>query len=206
MRLRCSRLRNAGLGRRAFAYFRRDRKSEQRRRYMERRVADLWERRLWEDGMTGKADPSSGKNIFTVLGECPDFKQEKSALQHLLEGRSHVLTMLPKCHPELAGVGIEYAWGKAKLEFRRKLYDENPKKLEENMLKALSTETILTLTRICRFARRTRDNRRTYALLGSVQTNLEELKRKHDGAEGFRLIEKMVASCKAHRNIVDMEV
>ncbi|CAN0378133.1 unnamed protein product, partial [Ectocarpus sp. 13 AM-2016] len=97
-----------------------------------------------------------------VLGECPDFKQEKSALQHVVESRGHILIMSPKCHPELAGVGIEYAWGKAKLEVRRKLNDENPKKLEENMLKALSTETILTLTRIRRFARRTRDYRRTY--------------------------------------------
>ncbi|CAN0415083.1 unnamed protein product, partial [Ectocarpus sp. 12 AP-2014] len=52
---------------------------------------------------------------------------------------------------------LEDAWGKAKLEFGRKLDAENPKKLEENMLKALSTETILTLTRIRRFARRTRD-------------------------------------------------
>ncbi|CAB1108476.1 unnamed protein product [Ectocarpus sp. CCAP 1310/34] len=40
MRLRCRRLRNAGLGRRTFAYVRRDRKSEQRRRHMERRVAE----------------------------------------------------------------------------------------------------------------------------------------------------------------------
>ncbi len=31
----------------------------------------------------------------------------------------------PRCHPELAGRGIEYCWGKAKLEFRRN-NDFNP--------------------------------------------------------------------------------
>lgn len=165
----------------------------------------LWERGLWQEGMTGSAEPSSGMNVNTVLGNCPDFREEKSALQHLVESRGHILIMSPKCHPELAGVGIEYSWGKAKLEFRRKINDENPKKLEENMLKALSTEMILTLKRIRRFARRTRDYRRTYALLGGVESDIDELKRKH-GAEGYRLIEKMVATCKAHRNIVDMEV
>lgn len=165
----------------------------------------LWERGLWEDGMTGSAEPSSGLNANTVLGDCPDFREEKSALQHLVESRGHILIMSPKCHPELAGMGIEYSWGKAKLEFRRRTNDENPKKLEKNMLKALSTEAILTLQRIRRFARRTRDYRRTYALLGGVEADIDELKRKHD-AEGYKLIEKMVATCKAHRNIVDMEV
>lgn len=67
----------------------------------------------------------------------------------------------------------------------------------------MSTETILTLKRIRRFARRTRDYRRTYALLGGVEDDISELEPKY-GAEGYKLIEKMVATCKAHCNIVDM--
>lgn len=166
----------------------------------------LWERGLWEGGMTGRADPKTGKNCYTVLGSCPDFRAEKSALQHVVESRGHILIMSPKCHPELAGVGVEYSWGKSKLEFRRKINDEDPKHLKENVLKALSTDGILTLERVRRFARRTRDYRRTYALLASKGDDLEELKRAHGGAEGYKLIEKMCAACKTHRNIVDMEV
>lgn len=166
----------------------------------------LWERGLWEDGMTASADPNSGKNVNTVLGNCPDFRDEKSALQHLVESRGHILLMSPKCHPEIAGVGIEYSWGKSKLEFRRNINDEIVKNLRENMLKALSTDKILTLGRVRRFARRTRDYRRTYARLASAGTDMADLKRKYGGAEGFRLIEKMAKGCKTHRNIVDMEV
>ena len=37
----------------------------------------LWERGLWEEGTTGRPDPKSGKNRYTVLGSCPDFRAEK---------------------------------------------------------------------------------------------------------------------------------
>ncbi|CAM9157910.1 unnamed protein product, partial [Hapterophycus canaliculatus] len=117
----------------------------------------LWERGLWKDGMTGKAEVSSGLNAFAVLGNCPDFREEKSALQVVVESRGHALVMSSKCHPE-------YSWGKSQLEFRRKINDEDPSHLEQNMRKALNTEQVLTLERVRRFARRTRDYRRTYAL------------------------------------------
>lgn len=114
--------------------------------------------------------------------------------------------MSPKCHPELAGIGTEYAWGKSKLEFRRRINDEDPRKLRQNTLKSLDADTILTLERVRRFARRTRDYRRSYGKLADAGDNLKEIKRRHDGADGYKLIEKMVASCKTHRNIVDTEV
>lgn len=44
-----------------------------------------------------------------------------------------------------------------------------------------------------------------YAKLSEVGDDLDELKRKHGEAEGYKLIQKMVASCKTHCNILDME-
>ena len=123
----------------------------------------------------------------------------------MVESRGHILVVSPKCHPALAGVDIEYAGGEAIVEFRRRINDEDPKSLRANMLKALSTETVLDLGRLRRFARRTRDYR-VYALLGNTGADLEKLKQQHGGAEGFKLIAKTVAKCKAHRNIVDLEV
>lgn len=32
--------------------------------------------------------------------------------------RCHCLLLFHKCHPEIAGVGVEYSWGKSKMEFR----------------------------------------------------------------------------------------
>ncbi|CAM9311212.1 unnamed protein product [Hapterophycus canaliculatus] len=47
-------------------------------------------------------------NIDLVLGGLPDFKNERTALQHTVEKRGHILVLSPKFHPEVAGVGIEY--------------------------------------------------------------------------------------------------
>lgn len=57
----------------------------------------------------------------TTLGKCEDFKNRKSALHHEVESRGYIPMMSPKCHPELAGVGIEYPWGRAEPEFCRRI-------------------------------------------------------------------------------------
>jgi hypothetical protein len=44
---------------------------------------------------------------------------EKTALQVVIEDRRNVLILSPICTPELAGGGLEYAWGKLKYEHRK---------------------------------------------------------------------------------------
>ena len=68
--------------------------------------------------------------------------------------------MTPKGHPEIAGVGIEYSWGKAKQHYRRH-NSLDPKLFHNEVLQALSTE-VLTLERVRKFARRARNYTRAY--------------------------------------------
>lgn len=70
----------------------------------------------------------------------------------------HLAEMSPKCHPELAGCGIEYSWGKAKMHFRRST-DHVAKHLHDNILKSISEE-VLQIDRIRRYARKARSYRR----------------------------------------------
>ncbi len=72
--------------------------------------------------------------LDTVLGNLPDFRDEKPALIHLVESRGHIALLSPKCHPEVAGVGIEYSWGMSKMKFRREINDEVPKNLHDNIV------------------------------------------------------------------------
>ena len=155
----------------------------------------LWERGWYVDGMSTTArDPE--KNMEQVLGGLPDFKNERTALQHTVEKRGHILVLSPKFHPEVAGVGIEYSWGMSKLKFRREINDEVPENLHRNILASMCRETtILTLSRIRRFARCTRDYCRAYL----------RLEKDVDGTESRGSIEKMRETCKPHRNIIDME-
>lgn len=91
-------------------------------------------------------------------------------------------------------MGIEYSWGMSKLKFRREINDDVPKNLHSNMVKSMCRKTILTLPRVRRFARRTRDFCRSYLALekgGPIESNDQ--------------IEKMRRVSKAHRNIIDME-
>ncbi|CAB1097544.1 unnamed protein product [Ectocarpus sp. CCAP 1310/34] len=155
----------------------------------------LWERGWWKDGMSTGAGVSDDMHVEKVLQALPDFKNERTALQHLVESRGHILLSSPKCHPEVAGVGIEYSWGFSKQKFRRKINDEVPKHLHDNIEKSLCIDKYLTIGRVRRFARRTRDYCRAYreiALRGVVIRNKE-------------FIEKMRKIQKAHRNILDME-
>ena len=87
------------------------------------------------------------KNIGEVLGNLPDFSNERTALQHTVESGWHVLVLPPKFHLEVAGVGIEYSWGMSKLMYRWELNDEVPKHLHRNIVASMCPETILTLSR-----------------------------------------------------------
>ena len=79
--------------------------------------------------MDGRTDPMGnpieGTSLKAMLAALPDFQQEKTLLQHHVEGRSIpsgqriILIRSPKCHPEVAGEGIEYAWAVAKQWYRR---------------------------------------------------------------------------------------
>ena len=149
----------------------------------------LWEHGLYAEGMSASAPAE--KKMDDIISNLPDFKNEKSALQHTVEGRGHILLLSPKFHPEVAGVGIEYSWGMSKLKFRREINDEVPKHLHENIVAPMCRETILTLGRVRRFARRCRDYCRAYL--------------EHGAIESKQKIEQMRKVAKAHRNIIDME-
>ena len=115
----------------------------------------LWVRAWFFEGKSTTATVAPEMNIHTVLGNLPDVKNERPALQHLVEGRWHILLLSPKFHPELAGVGIDYSCGMSKQKFRREINDEVPKHLHRNMVASMCMDTILTVQRVRRYARRT---------------------------------------------------
>lgn len=113
----------------------------------------LWERGLWEHGLTLE-------RAKALLAECEDFKTEPSSLQQLLQKPGDLLIMSPKGHPEVAGKGVEYAWGYSKRYFRAH-NDCVAKNLHDNIVAATSQEQ-LPLSRVRKFARRAREYRNAY--------------------------------------------
>jgi hypothetical protein len=91
----------------------------------------LWERglidigRLQEYTIGGKKNRETG-NVDTsmalrvMIADCSDFREEETKLQHLGTQLGITVDRTPKFHAEMAGEGIEYAWGFSKAIYRRK--------------------------------------------------------------------------------------
>jgi hypothetical protein len=92
------------------------------------------------DGIT---DPKM--RLELILGGCEDFRNEVSATSELMTLLGHNIDQTPRKHPEIAGRGIEYSWGNAKLTFRRSNdYCPNAASLERRDRATLDSGTVLT--------------------------------------------------------------
>ena len=68
----------------------------------------LWERGHWRAGLTLSC-------CKKILKDMPDFRLETSELSNLWRRRGHGFELGVKCHPEMAGCGVEYCWGKVRV-------------------------------------------------------------------------------------------
>ena len=78
------------------------------------------------------------KNAEMWLAERHDFRNQPTLIERNVLAAGHLLIASPRYHPEMAGLGIEYCWGKAKWCYRRYINDLEGKHLQRNILIALS--------------------------------------------------------------------
>ena len=123
-----------------------------------------------------------------------------------------------KGHPELAGKGIEYSWGKGKYEFRNKINQKQTavEAMREKILRALGSagytdrrgvqqKPPLPLERVRKFAREARAYRNAYAAFLTPKALLRAARAREKG-NAFKEIEKMVKLAKTHRCTFDQEM
>jgi hypothetical protein len=156
----------------------------------------------------GNRRPPKPRDLSTslrhILGNCDHFKNEKTKLECLIESHGGYCRMTPKCHPEIAGCGIEYDWGYAKLTYRKKINDGVAANLAENVKKALSTVDVLTINRTRKFARKARDYKLTYLFLIRM-TDSALAMTGEDGRVAMQAIEHIVKAFKVHRCALDSD-
>jgi len=83
---------------------------------------------LWEQGlidqnnlshytMGGRKDALGciipGTSLRELMLTCPDFVNEEGSLQHVAKMLGVMVMLTPKCHPEMAGEVVEFAWAGA---------------------------------------------------------------------------------------------
>ena len=133
-----------------------------------------------------------------MLARCADFQNEPTAMQELTEDLGHVQEKTPKKHPEIAGRGVEYCWGKSKVHFRHNNnYSPNATNLEERVKESMNTADVLTLGRVRKFQRKANDYKRAYLALSNSPEAATELEHKD--------IEAMKKKCKTHRCTLDQD-
>jgi len=139
--------------------------------------------------------------LRSLMADCADFRNEKSAMEVLMDdlnlktgGEQTVkIIVSPKYHCELAGEGIEYAWGAMKRYFRRLSFDEKrtKKKFKKAVLDAVEH---VKKIHIEKFSARCRRYMLTYLGIGNGDKTLS-----------YESIERFVKTMKTHRNIGDQE-
>ena len=131
-----------------------------------------------------KIHPNSMEGVMARL---PEFQiPVKSLLQELLEANGHLLLLSPKYHAELAGVGIEYCFGRVKWWFRNK-NTMSTESLKSKSLQSFGSD-VVTVYHVRKFARRARDYMRAYSW-------------GHTGLE----VETAVKKYKTHRSALDTD-
>jgi hypothetical protein len=137
-------------------------------------------------------------SVREILKGCEDFANETPQLEFIAQKHlGAFIRLTPKCHPEIAGRGIEYAWGYAKLRFRCGINDAVASHLEENVKEALSRE-LLTINRIRKFARKARDYKLTYSYLVALADG-------EDASAAKGRIEHLTKLFKQHRSALDAD-
>ena len=144
------------------------------------------------------------------MKECQDFIDEESLLQTTARamssgGVSISVDRTPKCHPELAGEGIEYSWGAAKNYYRRlPLKDKKGKENFKNSVRSAMSREHLTTDIIRKFSRRAREYIVAYKLL-KCQLDEEEADTDLVTNISSKKIEDMKSLFKAHRCAADFD-
>jgi hypothetical protein len=144
-------------------------------------------------GAGGTLDEST--SLSCVMASCEDFREETTAMHEFMELLDVEIEQTPKGHPELAGCGVEYGWGKSKMTFRHTNdYSSNKVAFEKCVRQSIAS---VTLERARRFLRKANDYKRAYRALaaGAGAGKVAE----------YADIEKMRKQSKAHRCTFDQD-
>jgi hypothetical protein len=177
----------------------------------------LWERGFIDDhkkfSNDGKPDPVTGvkylkPSLRYIMAQCPDFRDEETALQFLGRTIGVAVDCTPKFHAELAGEGIEYSWGFAKQLYRRKPVSMKKGRVNFKALvrKCTDPATEIDKVRVGKFAGRARAYICAYFELNRQQQNqdvndsVSERQQAH-----FVDIERLMKSFKTHRCALDFD-
>jgi hypothetical protein len=158
-------------------------------------------------------------SINMLMKKQSDFLHELTLLQYYGKKLGVQVDRTPKCHPEMAGEGIEYLWALAKLYYRyAPLSEKRTKKGFQELVDKCLSNVNLTLSRARTSSRRAREYMLVYKAFESLDIKQYQNtnNREHNSAKkeninsnsvyiNYNLIEKSIKVYKTHRNAKDFD-
>lgn len=171
------------------------------RGFIDESLLDEYRVTLEKDENGAVVEDSEDYSMLFMMGTCIDFAEEKSALASVGERLGVEVYITPKFHAEIAGEGIEYAWGMAKGKYRRMpLADKKGKKDKfQELVKACLSRNVLTTECIRKLSRRARAYICAYYFI-----------EKNSGDDSSQVttlpeIEALMKQFKTHRSALDFD-
>ena len=160
-------------------------------------------------GDEGNSDPTGCYySIKEIMKLQKDFIEEVTLLQYHAEKLGILLDRTPKCHPEIAGEGIEYAWGLAKLYYRRSPIRNKRTKEKFRKLVRESTNflTVLNIQRMRHCSKKARSYMKLYKIIQSEGMNGNPNVNKHSILEDtMKAYLKFKKIGKSHRSVIERQ-
>ena len=162
----------------------------------------------------GSTDTAS-YSIDLLMQKQEDFTSEMTLLQYHASLMGVTIERSPKCHPEIAGEGVEYGWALSKIEYRRSPIAE--KRTKDGFLKlvrkCMNNQTILNLKQMRSCSRRACQYMLLYKAVESLNLNGSDgildtdVLNKHSILEGsIKLFRKLKKTKQSHRCVLENQV
>ena len=136
-----------------------------------------------------------------------DFMLEIPLLPYHANNLGVILDQSPKCHPEIAGEGIEYAWALSKLNYRKAPINMKRTKSNFRRLVQESTDmrTVLHVSRIRSCSKKAHNYMKLYKAVESLDLKSDPTVNRHSILEdSMKLYAKLRKKSKSHRNVLDL--
>ena len=138
-----------------------------------------------------------------------DFLSELTLLQYHAAKLGVLIDRTPKCHPEIAGEGIEYVWGVAKMTYRL-LPIANKQKKEgfKQAVHSCFSPDKLSISTVRKCGKRAREYILAYKAFADLNNDNDDDNDDDNTAKtsiSHQLIEKAVKSYRVHRSVMDTD-
>jgi hypothetical protein len=135
-----------------------------------------------------------------------DFETQETMLCLKAKEMGVMIDRTPKCHCELAGEGIEYAWGCAKNHYRRQpLKDKKGKEKFRQTVRKCFSRQVITAERVRMFSQRARAYILAYHKIRQEQLTDSESTTNLDSTASPVNVGKLLKRFKTHRCAMDFD-